>query len=119
MTQPPDPERIPTGSTPSAGCWNLYFMGPHWGDEGGLVFKRPFPLLGEAPTPTTSPSCQSACAVQSSSKRPHPFTVHGSWRAGGEAISMAASQDSQSFCPQLAATNYPHQHPLPALADRL
>lgn len=79
-------------------------MGPHWGDEGGLVFKDPSLQGGRPSQPNTSPSCQPALCCSVLGKRtPTLHCTQQLEKGWGEAISMAASPRLPIFpCPQLA-----------------
>lgn len=89
-------------------------MGPHWGDEGGLVLK-------DLPQPSTPPRLlMPVCPVLSGplvSAHPTLHCTRQPGRAGGEAISMAASPETPNLsCPQLAKLIVPFST-LPALTD--
>ena len=102
--QPPNPEGIPQGRPPKEGVQKVYFMGPHWGDEGGLVFKDPS-LQGGTSLPAQHVSLMPACPVLFSPRQAHPhpslYTAAGEG-VGGSHFNGSLPETPNLFCPQLA-----------------
>ena len=116
--QPPDPERIPQGRPPKEGVRKVYFMGPHWGDEGGLVFKDPSLLGPQAHHVSLMPACPVLFSPLQAHPHPSLYTAAGEG-VGGSRFNGSLPKTSNLSLPPAGEADCPIQHPLPALADRL